>query len=101
MLAPLLRRLIDGLKIAQDANAKPQPSATVDIDRCSAVLSRLGHLLINGDMTASVLAREERQMLEATLGETGTSMLSADQMFDFELALKMLRKAKSAHLTVD
>jgi CheY-like chemotaxis protein len=101
MLAPLLRRLIDGLKIAQDANAKPQPSATVDIDRCSAVLSRLEHLLINGDMTASVLAREERQMLEATLGETGTSMLSAVQMFDFELALKMLRKAKSAHLTVD
>ena len=101
MLAPLLRRLIDGLKIAQKANAKAQPTATVDTDRCSAVLSRLEHLLINGDMTASVLAREERQMLEATLGETGASMLSAVQIFDFELALKMLRKAKSAHLTVD
>ncbi|MFZ4535909.1 PAS domain S-box protein [Propionivibrio sp.] len=94
MLEPLLKPLIHGLKNVQQTEEATSTPA-VDSDRGNEVLSRLERLLENGDMEASELAREESQLLLATFGDAGAALLSAIQVFDFELALAELRLAKA------
>jgi PAS domain S-box-containing protein len=92
-LEPVLRQLIDGLKNAQ-TDEQADTRIVVDKKRCNDVLSSLEYLLQNGDMAAEKLANAEQQLLRAALGETGSTMLSAIRIFDFEKALAVLRKAR-------
>ena len=93
-----MRQLIDGLRRTQDSAGPESPLPQPDKVRCNIALSRLEILLKEGDMTALNLAREESQLLRATLGKAGDSMLSAIQVFNFEQALAELREARSTLL---
>ena len=92
----MLRQLIEGLKNAQDGDESASTPAPLDVARCNDVLSRLEPLLENGDMGACALARTDRQVLQATLGASGASLVSAIEVFDFEQALAVLRAAREA-----
>ena len=60
--------------------------------RCGEVLGRLEVLLESGDMAAGLLARKEKVFLQQALGSAADPMLSAIEIFDFELALVELRQ---------
>ena len=69
------------------------PQVPVDHNRFREVLMRLENLLEVGDMEACTLAREERQLLEAALGDAGSGVIASIQVFAFDQALSDLRSA--------
>ena len=90
-----LENLIDSLRAAL-VDSPSASGGTEDAPRCGDVLERLEPLLRSGDMAAYTLAQNERPLLEATLGQTGRSMVSAIQAFDFVRAYEALGKAQEA-----
>ena len=90
-----LENLIDSLRAALVDSPSALEGAE-DAPRCGDVLERLEPLLRSGDMAAYTLAQNERPLLEATLGQTGRSMISAIQAFDFVRAYEALGKAQEA-----
>jgi len=89
-MAPKLQQLINGVKFAREVDQTLAEFVVADIVRCREILARLKPLLESGDMTAGALAHEERLVLQETLGNAASALLSAVQIFDFELALKEL-----------
>ena len=92
-LTPRLTGLIDGLRRAVASKAAEIPQAPFDQNRVQEVLLRLENMLEVGDMTACTLAREERQLLESTLGDAGAAVIASIQVFAFDQALAELRSA--------
>ncbi|MFT3850969.1 MAG: PAS domain S-box protein [Propionivibrio sp.] len=92
-LTPRLSGLIDGLRHALAGKAADSPTAPADRNRFRDVLLRLEKLLEIGDMAACTLAREERQLLEASLGEAGATIIASIQVFAFDQALSELKNA--------
>ncbi|MEI7429627.1 MAG: PAS domain S-box protein [Betaproteobacteria bacterium] len=90
-MIPILQQLINGVKFARQEDQSLAQFVVADIARCKEILARLKTLLESGDLTAGALAHEERLVLQETLGEGVTALLSAIQVFDFELALKELQ----------
>jgi PAS domain S-box-containing protein len=92
-LTPRLTGLIDGLRRAVASKVVEVLQAPVDQKRVREVLLRLENLLEVGDMAACTLAREERQLLESTLGDAGSVVIASIQVFAFDQALAELRSA--------
>ena len=102
-MIPTTQQLIDGLKNARHEDNAIAQCVVADVARCMQILSRLEGLLESGDMSAGALAHDESLLLQQTLGNAGSTLLSAIQVFDFELALKELQSvsrslAKAASL---
>jgi two-component system sensor histidine kinase/response regulator len=90
-MAPALRQLIDGLRNARRSDETAPTEGHSDPHRCREILSRLHLLLDAGDLSAGTLAHKESRLLQETLGNEATALLSAIQVFDFALALKELK----------
>ncbi len=93
-LADFLRPLIAGLNEVHNGDDEATAPEAVDLSRCKTVLAQLEALLAGGDMAAGDLARTEKPLLQAALGKSSATLLSAIEVFDFELALAELRAAK-------
>ena len=92
-LAPELNALVAGLRQALGAaDVEPEP-LTPDDDQPR--LRRLEQLLANGELQVLSVTREQSQFLLNALGkESGTALISAIEVFDFERALALLRAAR-------
>ena len=93
-----LHQLIDGLaQIAHDESGATHAAgeeSPIDQERCKNILEQLEALLESGDLVANTLAQTEKRVLTQSLGKAGEAMLSAIEVFDFELALSELREAR-------
>ncbi|MFI4980195.1 MAG: response regulator, partial [Nevskiales bacterium] len=98
---PLCAVLVEELSVLVEAvrDAVGEPAQVAELDagevdatRLAQVLEQLAHLLEQGDMTASYLAREEAGLLRAAFGKAARSLLARIESFDYEHALAELRE---------
>ncbi len=89
-----LSRLIEALQIVIDRepapNTRPAPNVTEKTPLMTLLLQLEG-LLVQGDMAATELAREQSAFLLSSLGVAGETMLHHIDLFDYEEALVALR----------
>lgn len=94
------RQLVDGLEnITATATPAPAGWPSARDDHGENVISRLEHLLRNGDIVATDLARKENRRVQGVLGEASGAFLAAIEAFDYEQALLELQAARSRTVT--
>ena len=92
ILSEKLSSLIAGIRHAAEAEGGDLAGAKADKTRFAEVLGRLENLLEQGDMAASLLAKDETALLHAALGEAAKLLLSRIDAFDYESAAAQLRE---------
>ncbi len=90
-LVAALDALVAGIRSALAMVEEGTDSGVADRARLDAVGERLQVLLEAGDMAANDLARSERGLLQAGLGELGERLLDRIEAYDYEAALALLR----------
>ena len=90
VLAAELSRLVDGIRLATDAVDEVAETQAAP-SRHAEVLRRLEDFLDQGDIAADYLAKDERDLLRAALGEAAKPLLTRIEAFEYENAAAELR----------